>query len=105
MLYEYPVLLTLFEDGTGYLAEAPDLLCCTTSGATVEEATDMIADAMSLWLIVNEDMGDEIPPATDFAQFCESYPDGVVIRVSVDTDEYRAMLEMYPPEPDEDDHD
>lgn len=97
MFYEYPAVVTPFEDGTGFLADVPDLTYCSSSGITVENAIDMITDALALVLVSMEDNGLEIAPPTDFKQFCEEH-DGFAVRVQVDTDEYRAMLAMYPPE-------
>ena len=102
MFYEYPAVLTLHEDGSGYLAEVPDLPGCMSSGETVAEAIDMITDAMSLWLLFNEDEGLDIPMASDMKSIQEN-TSGITTFVSVDLDEYRAMLEMYPPDQFEED--
>lgn len=104
MIYEYPVVLTLHDDASGYLAEVPDIDYCASSGKTIEEAIDMIADALSLMIVSMEDDGDEIPPPSDIAKIRENYT-GIVTRVMVDIDEYRAMLEMYPFEDPEDEDD
>ena len=37
------------DDIEGYFAEAPELPGCVTAGATVEEALEMLRDAMEGW--------------------------------------------------------
>ena len=102
MIYEYPAVLTLHDDGSGYLAEVPDVDHCFSSGKTIDEAIDMITDALSLMLLCMEEDGLEIPEATPMPVFQESYP-GITTRLTVDLDEYKAMLAMYPPDEFSDD--
>ena len=101
-IYEFPAVLTLHDDSSGYLAEVPDIDYCASSGNTVDEAIDMITDALSLVLLSMEENGVEIPKPTDMKEFQASYP-GITTRITVDLDEYKAMLAMYPPEEFEDD--
>ena len=47
MKYTYTALFTPTEDGTEFYACVPDLPGCVTTGTTLEDAMDEIADAMS----------------------------------------------------------
>jgi len=49
------------DDIEGYLAEAPELPGCVTAGATVEEALEMLRDAMEGWVESVLAAGDPIP--------------------------------------------
>jgi len=52
----------MFEtDAEGYLASVPALPGCVTHGKTFEEATSLIKDAISAYLEVLKEDGDEIP--------------------------------------------
>jgi predicted RNase H-like HicB family nuclease len=48
------------EEG-GYVVTVPDLPGCVSEGDTIEEALEMIKDAMSGWLLVAQEHGDPIP--------------------------------------------
>jgi len=52
---------TLNEDGRGYTVEVPDLPGCISWGETIEEARDMIKDAIEGWLVTALQFGDPIP--------------------------------------------
>lgn len=49
------------DDIEGYLAEAPKLPGCVTAGATVDEALEMLRDAMEGWIECALAAGDPIP--------------------------------------------
>jgi antitoxin HicB len=49
------------DDQEGYLAEAPELPGCVTTGQTVEEAMEMLRDAMEGWVECALLAGDAIP--------------------------------------------
>lgn len=49
------------DDVEGYLAEAPELPGCVTAGSTVEEALEMLRDAMEGWIESALVGGDPIP--------------------------------------------
>ncbi|MCO5202735.1 MAG: type II toxin-antitoxin system HicB family antitoxin [Chloroflexi bacterium] len=49
------------DDMEGYLAEAPELPGCVTAGATVDEALEMLRDAMEGWIECALAAGDPIP--------------------------------------------
>lgn len=52
---------TLNEDGEGYTVEVPELPGCISWGKTIEEARDMIKDAIEGWIITALQFGDPIP--------------------------------------------
>ena len=57
------------DDTEGYLAEAPELPGCVTAGVTVEEALEMLRDAMEGWVECALLAGELIPePTPAFAQ-------------------------------------
>jgi len=51
------------EDG-GYIADVPDLQCCSAFGATPEEALSEVLTAKSLWLQTAAAEGKPIPIPT-----------------------------------------
>ncbi|MGI8926456.1 MAG: type II toxin-antitoxin system HicB family antitoxin [Tepidiformaceae bacterium] len=56
------------DDIEGYLAEAPELPGCVTAGETVQEALDMLRDAMEGWIEDALLAGEPIPePAAALA--------------------------------------
>lgn len=80
----YPIVLTPAENG--YVVYVP-YLDINTEGADVAEAIDMARDAIGLWGITKQDMGQEIPEAKDFNPAHES--NEIVATVDVDFDAYR----------------
>ena len=62
--YIYTATLIPNEDKSKYYCRVPDLPGCITTGNSIEDAIEMITDAASGWLVVAEDEGNEIPPAT-----------------------------------------
>jgi antitoxin HicB len=57
---EFDVVFEPQEEG-GYTAYVPDLPGCVSEGETLEEATDMIREAMALYLESREEHGWELP--------------------------------------------
>jgi predicted RNase H-like HicB family nuclease len=57
---EFDVIFESQEDG-GYTAYVPDLPGCVSEGETLEEATEMIRDAMRGYLDSLRDRGYELP--------------------------------------------
>lgn len=49
------------DDIEGYLAEAPELHGCVTAGETIEEALELLRDAMEGWVECALEAGDPIP--------------------------------------------
>ena len=61
--YGYPIMLRPLnlKEGSGFLAEAPDLPGCIADGETIEEAMMEIQDAMHAWIEAAKAEGDAIP--------------------------------------------
>lgn len=72
-ILEYTVIYEPAEEG-GYVVSVPALPGCVTQGDTFEEATDMIKDAMSGYLEVLKEEGEDIP---------QEKSDVVITKVSV----------------------
>lgn len=87
MLYKVCAILTKQDDGS-YLADVPDMHYCTTTGRSVEEATEMIKDAAGLCLVVMED-NDETSTFLTKEQL-ESETDDIVVELEIDSDVVRA---------------
>ena len=49
------------KDKKGYTVTVPDLAGCVSWGETIEEARDMIKDAIEGWVITALQFGDSIP--------------------------------------------
>ena len=92
MKYIYTAVFTPTEDGTEVYARIPDLPGCITIGDTIEDAIEQITDAASGWLVVAEDTGLAIPPATPQESIGHE-PGSVLSLIQVDTIAYRAMTE------------
>ncbi|MCB9487924.1 MAG: type II toxin-antitoxin system HicB family antitoxin [Deltaproteobacteria bacterium] len=60
-VHSYTVLFEPAEEG-GYVVHVPALPGCVTQGETLDEAREMAADAIRLYLEVLEDEGRPIPP-------------------------------------------
>ncbi len=72
-ILKYTVIFEPAEEG-GYVASVPALAGCATQGETFEEAVEMIQDAISGYLSVLKEEGQEIPTEKE---------DVVVTKVSV----------------------
>ena len=59
----YPVTVRPLseEEGSGFLAEFPDVPGCLADGDTVEEALEAANDALNSWLETTEKFGEPIP--------------------------------------------
>lgn len=75
-----------------YECSVPDLPGCVTSGYTLADAIDMITDAASGWLVVNEDEGNDIPASTAQTDIKAS-PDDFKTLIQIDTIAYRAATD------------
>ena len=87
MRYTFTAVITP-EDGKCYV-RVPDITGCVTTGKDIEDAVAQITDALSGCLVVWEDQGIPIPPAT--AQ--KNIPHDVLTLISVDTIAYRAQTD------------
>lgn len=92
MKYTYTAIFTPTEDGTEFYARVPDLSGCITTGDTIEDAIDQITDAASVWLVVAEDEGLNIPAPTP-QELLKQNSDCVLSLIRVDTIAYRAMTD------------
>ncbi len=92
MKYTYTAVFTPTEDGTEYYAKVPDLPGCVTTGDSLEDAIEQITDAASGWLVVAEDEGLEIAPATPQANLPHEASD-LLSLVQIDTIAYRALTD------------
>lgn len=90
MRYTFTAVIT--PEGGKCYAKVPDISGCITSGKTVEDAVEQITDALSGCLVVWEDQGLDIPPATPQSEIPRSGEE-VLTLVSVDTIAYRAKTD------------
>jgi predicted RNase H-like HicB family nuclease len=92
MKYIYSAVLTPDESGTKYYARVPDLPGCITTGHDLQDAIEQITDAASGWLVVAEDEGIDIPPATTQEDIPHEH--GCIFSViQIDTIAYRALTD------------
>ena len=91
MKYIYPAVFREVEDGY-YHVSAPDLPGCLTQGRDLQDAYDMIQDAIALWVCDSEDNKESVPAASDIHNTPHEEPEFVSL-VSVDTTEYRAAID------------
>ena len=59
------------KSGTGYGAFVPDLPGCVAAGATLEDAENLIREAIELHLDGVREDGDDVPPPTTVAEMIE----------------------------------
>ncbi|MBR6875461.1 MAG: type II toxin-antitoxin system HicB family antitoxin [Bacteroidales bacterium] len=78
------------ENGNGFECRVPDFPGCVTSGATLEEAYDMIEDAANLWACDIETDGRDMPGRTPYQDVPHEAED-IVQLVRVDTEAYRRL--------------
>ena len=62
MKTDYHINIFYSAEDEAYVADLPDLSCCSALGATPEEALRELAVAKKLWLDVARDEGRPIPP-------------------------------------------
>lgn len=92
MKYLYSASFVPAEDGTKVFARVPDLPGCVTTGRDLHDAIDQITDAASGWLVVAEDEGLPIPPATAQQELPHA-PGSLFSVIQVDTIAYRALTD------------
>lgn len=90
MRYTFTAVITP-EDGKCYV-RVPDITGCVTTGKDIEDAVAQITDALSGCLVVWEDQGLTIPPATPQPEVPHDKAD-VLTLISVDTIAYRAQTD------------
>ena len=85
----YPAIFHVAEDVGGYWVEFPDLPGCVTQGQTEKEAYEMAQDVLGLWLDrTGEDFDREIAPPSTCFEIIKKHPDGLVMMVGCDPEEY-----------------
>ncbi len=92
MKYIYTATFIPNEDGTKFYCRIPDLSGCITTGDSLEDAIEMIADAASGWLVVAEDEGNDIPAATPQHEL-EIPENAICSIIRIDTFAYRAATD------------
>lgn len=90
MKYTYTAIFTE-KDGKFY-ARVPDLAGCITTGKTLSDAIDQMADAMSAWLCAAEDEGLQIPDPTPQANITCNTEEELSL-INADTLKYRALTD------------
>lgn len=90
MRYTYTAIITP-EERKCYV-RVPDIDGCVTTGKNIEDAVAQITDALSGCLVVREDEGLSIPPATMQKDIPHSTGDLLTL-ISVDTIAYRARTD------------
>lgn len=91
MKYIYTAIIEKVSEDR-YECSVPDLPGCVSSGKDLADAIDMITDAASGWLVVNEDMNNTIPTPT--SQNDIEVPSGAIhTLIQIDTIAYRAATD------------
>lgn len=85
----YPILLT--PAGDGYVVYVPDI-DINTEGRDLADAIEMASDAIGLWGITAQDLGKEIPPASERLPACSG--NQIAAFAVVDFDAYRRAHDM-----------
>ena len=91
MKYIYTAIIEKVSENR-YECSVPDLPGCVSSGSSLPEAIDMIADAASGWLVVNEDEGNAIPPASS-QELIDTPSGSICTLLQIDTIAYRAATD------------
>lgn len=87
MKYVFTAVFTTDESGKVY-AKVPDLKGCITTGDSIEDAIDMVTDAVNLWLVTAEDEGYAIPAPTPQLSI-QHDKDATFSLIQADTIKYR----------------
>ena len=90
MKYVYAAVFN--PEGERYNVYFPDLPGCHTCGDNLEDAVDMVNDALCMWLYHLEEKKETIPPVRH-PKDIEVTGNDFVMAVSVDTDDYRRFYE------------
>jgi predicted RNase H-like HicB family nuclease len=61
---DYHINIFFSDDDEGYIADIPDLECCSAFGQTPEEALLELEKAKEAWLAAARSAGKPIPPPT-----------------------------------------
>ncbi|MBS3994412.1 MAG: type II toxin-antitoxin system HicB family antitoxin [Alkaliphilus sp.] len=91
MKYIYPVIFRPAENGY-YAINVPNLPGCLTQGKSLQDAFDMVQDAIALWICDAEDNNESIPSPSNIHEIVRDEVEFVSL-ISVDTTEYRAVID------------
>lgn len=61
---DYHINIFYSDEDQGYIADIPDLPCCSAYGETAEEALREVQVAKSLWIESADAEGKPVPPPT-----------------------------------------
>jgi predicted RNase H-like HicB family nuclease len=61
---DYHINIFYSEEDRGYVADIPDLACCSAFGETAEEALAAVLRAKAVWMEAAKAEGKPIPPPT-----------------------------------------
>jgi predicted RNase H-like HicB family nuclease len=61
---DYHINIFYSEEDRGYVADIPDLACCSAFGETAEEALAAVLRAQAVWMEAAKAEGKPIPPPT-----------------------------------------
>jgi predicted RNase H-like HicB family nuclease len=61
---DYPINIFFSEEDGVYIADIPDLACCSAFGETPEQALAEVIKAKSAWIEAARAEGKQIPPPT-----------------------------------------
>ena len=84
----YPAIFTPYFDEGGYDVTIPDLPECSAAGDTLEEAIDDAVDQASRWVLSAMERGEDIPPASDYADITTEDEDDFVSLIVLDMGAY-----------------
>jgi predicted RNase H-like HicB family nuclease len=68
---DYHINIFYSEEDGGYVADIPDLACCSAFGQTAEEALAAVLRANFVWMEAAKAEGKPIPPPTVIYQLSE----------------------------------
>ena len=74
---------------TGYSVDVPDLPGCVSTGKTIEEAREMIAEAIEVHIEVTRDAGEPIPQPSASIEFAVDEDSDEELCTWVEVDEGR----------------
>lgn len=92
MIYLYTAIITPGESNNKFYASVPDVPGCVTTGSSVSDAIDQIADALAGCLVVAEDEGLAIAAPTPQSNLSRGKND-ICTLIRVDTIAYRAQTD------------
>lgn len=86
----YPIVITPAEEG-GYVVFVPDL-DINTQGESIAECIEMARDAIGIWGICQQDMGNAIPAPN--SKPIKTVENDIVTLVDINFDAYRRAQDM-----------